>query len=137
MQAPSLQEIPLTNRRDFLSFAALAAPAAGLAAAPATAAPTLPLGRAAFQACVGETFHFRQSTFASAGVKLAEVGGVGEGASRVSSDRAFSLRFETPEGTAIGQGSYRVTHPRLGEIVLFVAPVGAGGRSLEAVFNLA
>ena len=115
----------------------MAAPAAGLAALPAAARSAGPPGRAAFKACVGDTFHYSNSTFASIPARLAEVGALGEGASRAVSDKAFSLRFEVPKGNPIGQGSYRVTHPRLGELVLFVAPVGAGGNALEAVFNLA
>lgn len=128
----------MTNRRDFLSYAGLApAAAAGAAsAAPSRAAEAGTLRRATFAPLVGEMFMFQQSAFASVGLRLAEVAAVGRGASRASSERAFSLRFAAPPG-GLAQDSYRVSHPSLGAFVLFVTPVDPEGRTLEAVFNLA
>ena len=128
----------MTNRRDFLSYAGIApAAAAGVAtAAPSRTAEAGTLRRATFAPLVGEMFMFQQSAFASVGLRLAAVAAVGRGASRASSEGAFSLRFAAPSGD-ISQGSYRVTHPSLGVFVLFVAPVDPEGRTLEAVFNLA
>jgi hypothetical protein len=49
----------------------------------------------------------------------------------------FSLVFRAATPAAWGQGTYPLTHPRLGRLDLFLVPVGreAGGLLLEAVFN--
>ena len=44
----------------------------------------------------------------------------------------FSLLFTT-DRTGPPQGTHRFYHPSLGTMSLFVVPVGAGGRSYEAV----
>lgn len=36
----------------------------------------------------------------------------------------FSLLFEAPAQQALGQGTYVLAHPRLGEFALFLVPVG-------------
>lgn len=49
----------------------------------------------------------------------------------------FSLLFRAATPDAWGQGTYPVSHSRLGRLDLFLVPVGrdAGGLLLEAVFN--
>jgi hypothetical protein len=53
--------------------------------------------------------------------------------------QSFSLRFRTPPGWECRQGTYALGHPTLGELAIFLVPVGrdATGMELEAVFNFA
>lgn len=48
-------------------------------------------------------------------------------------DDVFSLRFTT--GDDVPEGIYRVTHPELEPVELFLAPVGPTPRRVEAVIN--
>ncbi len=50
---------------------------------------------------------------------------------------AFSLRFLANLPATAGQGMYRLRHPRLGEVDVFMTPIGSkpDGLLLEAVFN--
>lgn len=49
----------------------------------------------------------------------------------------FSLLFRAPSSLGAAQGTYRIQHPRLGALDLFLVPVGASAQSIEfeAVFN--
>ncbi len=49
----------------------------------------------------------------------------------------FSLLFRTAPGVGVEQGMYRFSHAVLGELDIFVVPVGADeeGMRLEAIFN--
>lgn len=49
----------------------------------------------------------------------------------------FSLVFLGPEGVSFQQGTYSLGHEKLGELELFLVPVGIeqGRMQLEAVFN--
>lgn len=48
-------------------------------------------------------------------------------------DQPFSLVFEGPADRTIGQGIHRLTHDVIGEVELFLVPIGPG--RYEAVFN--
>lgn len=50
----------------------------------------------------------------------------------------FSLLFLQADGEPLPQGIYRLRHVRLGEIELFIVPLGKkrSGITYEAVFNL-
>lgn len=50
---------------------------------------------------------------------------------------AFSLEFSAPPSTALTQGTYTVSHDKLGQFSLFVVPVDrpASGQTYEAAFN--
>src|SRR3954464_7977667 len=50
---------------------------------------------------------------------------------------AFSLLFLSRAGPFLPQATYRVTHPKLGTLELFLVPVGPihGGNGYEAVFT--
>lgn len=52
-------------------------------------------------------------------------------------EECFSLLFEETKGEPVAQGSYTLTHPRMGSFQLFLVPVGRGvkGHYLEAVVN--
>ena len=49
----------------------------------------------------------------------------------------FSLVFRGPAGGALPQRIYRLEHPELGSLDVFLVPIGpdAGGMCYEAVFN--
>jgi hypothetical protein len=46
---------------------------------------------------------------------------------------AFSLLFRLEDGTALAQQTYQVYHETLGEIPLFLVPVGE--RKMESIFS--
>jgi hypothetical protein len=50
---------------------------------------------------------------------------------------AFSLLFVAKTGPALPQAIYRLTHPALGALDIFLVPIGpvAGGAGYEAVFT--
>jgi len=49
----------------------------------------------------------------------------------------FSVELQAPDATNHGQQTYRLSHPELGELDLFLVPVGLGERGIryEIVFN--
>jgi hypothetical protein len=49
----------------------------------------------------------------------------------------FSLHFLGPRFPVYGQGTYRVSHPDLGDIDLFMVPIGSSdeGITYEATFG--
>jgi len=49
----------------------------------------------------------------------------------------FSLLFRGPMSPFFPQGMYRLIHPKLGELGIFLVPMGpnGGGMEYEAVFN--
>lgn len=51
--------------------------------------------------------------------------------------RPFALLFRGPSEAPLGQGVHPLRHPELGELPLFLVPVGAGpdGVRYEAVFS--
>lgn len=50
----------------------------------------------------------------------------------------FSLFFRGDKKSKLPQGSYEITHTRLGTIILFIVPIAleSNGFKYEAVFNL-
>jgi uncharacterized protein DUF6916 len=50
---------------------------------------------------------------------------------------AFSLEFRGPAASPLPQAEYQFDHPVIGELALFIVPVGRDGDALEyeAVFN--
>lgn len=48
-------------------------------------------------------------------------------------EQPFSLVFEGPTDRMIDQGTHRLTHDAIGEVELFLVPIGPG--RYEAVFN--
>jgi len=49
----------------------------------------------------------------------------------------FSLIFDGPSEPLLGQAIYRLEHPQLGTLEIFIVPIGcdAGGARYEAVFS--
>ena len=50
-----------------------------------------------------------------------------------SGDKSFSLLFTVEDGIDLPQRIYRVSHEELGDVDLFMVPLGGG--QLESVFN--
>lgn len=50
---------------------------------------------------------------------------------------SFTLMFHTPKNWRLPQRIYRLSHPRLGAVEMFLVPIGPDqkGMRLEAVFN--
>ena len=122
-----------TNRRTFLQWASVApAIPVAAAAAPGTVAPDAAhLSRATFTPLRGETFVFEKDALQSEAARLVAVDPLDAAA---NDERSFRLLFEVPT-QALPQGTFNVSHPRLGRFALFVSPSDAEGRILEAVFN--
>jgi hypothetical protein len=54
------------------------------------------------------------------------------------SERAFAARFQGAPGILLSQGTYTLEHDSLGQLWLFLVPVGrpsADGQVYEAIFN--
>ena len=68
--------------------------------------------------------------------KLISVSEVGSPQPRAKR-RAFSLIFLGPLEPLLGQRIYRVTHPKIGALEIFLVPIGhgQGGIEYEAIFN--
>jgi hypothetical protein len=56
---------------------------------------------------------------------------------RMLSRRPFSLTFLEPGGRRLPQHIYRLVHPTLGEIEIFLVPIGKdqSGLRMEAIFS--
>jgi hypothetical protein len=68
-------------------------------------------------------------------IELIEARSSGAAAAGMSRD-PFSLMFNGPREPLLAQGTYRLSHPALGEFELFIVPIGqdADGTRYEAVF---
>ena len=94
--------------------------------------PELPI-LAAFSPYVGQVFHL-----AGEGVELelveAEALPAHEGAPRQD---PFSLLFRGPAGCSLPQGTYTLSHKEVGDVPMFLVPVGQSGQRVlfQAIFN--
>jgi hypothetical protein len=81
---------------------------------------------------VGSTFRIRRSQSSSLQVKLVS-------ATRLPSEvgESFSLIFRGHGNAKLGQETYTIGHPRLGEFPLFLVPVGPArrGQDFQAIVN--
>jgi len=88
-----------------------------------------------FSAHVGESFTL-QAPSGSQRVLLAQVDAIAGGAK--GGRRPFSLLFRGDGTRAVPQGSYGLSHPRLGRRAVFLVPIGPdqglGAVTYEAVF---
>lgn len=89
---------------------------------------------AAFAARVGERF-VAHTAAGPRQLELVEARAVAQRGTRDAALRAepYSLLFRVADGVALPQGTYRVEHPELAALEVFLVPVGAGLD--EAVFN--
>ena len=86
-----------------------------------------------FSGHVGTKFLMHCGESQTAELELQSVRDVGSSARQ----QQFSLVFLGPENAPLAQGIYRVGHDALGELSLFLVPIGKdnSGVSYEAVFN--
>ncbi len=86
-----------------------------------------------FQACLGQVFD-TQSGETDLPLTLQEVTQLGQS---VRDGGAFSLLFVGPEQPMLDQSIYRLNNPALGEMELFLVPVGPAedGMGYESVFT--
>lgn len=70
-------------------------------------------------------------------VTLTEAAAIGAPAADDSMRQAFSLVFIGPGESVLPQRIYRLTHPEMGELDLFLVPIGsdAEGTRYQAIFN--
>lgn len=83
---------------------------------------------------VGATFRLRTDDGEAIDVELIEAAKTGK---QVLERQPFSIVFRIPDGVVEHQRIYRVEHDELGEIDLFLVPIGPGkeGMQCEAVFT--
>jgi hypothetical protein len=91
---------------------------------------TPPLNRELFAPHVKTSFRFEKEG-GPVDLELEEVAG-GRGG-----PRPFSLTFRGPKESFLPQRTYRVEHPALGSLDIFIVPIGLdpSGYRYEAVFN--
>lgn len=82
-------------------------------------------------------FRVRAEGLAEAELELDEVAGYAGGADEQAGMERFSLFFEGPPGVFLQQGVYALGHEQLGEVTLFLVPIGRTERGFryESVFN--
>ena len=92
------------------------------------------LMRDAFARHVGTRFELGGPAEAVA-LELVEVRELG--AAAADPGRSFALLFRGPRHKPLRQGTYQLRHHSIGEVALFLVPVGVdgGGTTYEAVFN--
>jgi len=88
-----------------------------------------------FAACLGQDFEivFPDGTLSA---KLVEAKPWG-GSQPAQVRQPFSVTFRADRNLRLPQGTYKMRHPHLGEMEIFLVQVGAdaNGSTLEAVFN--
>jgi hypothetical protein len=87
-----------------------------------------------FEAAVGTTFDVACPETEPTEIRLESVA---RGPERAGSRQPFALHFRGAPSLGLDQGIHLLVHPVLGELEIFLVPVGADtdGRSYEAVFN--
>ena len=90
-----------------------------------------------FRQHVGTKFGVRVETPRPLELELAEVVGYRPQSNEVTGMERFSLYFYGPGDIMLGQGSYTLEHPAMGELLLFIVPIGRDDRGFryEVVFN--
>jgi hypothetical protein len=82
-------------------------------------------------------FRVRAEAPAEAELELESVEGYKGAANEPVGMERFSLYFEGPPDIFLNQGVYTLDHEQMGEVTLFLVPVGQGGSGFryESVFN--
>ena len=96
----------------------------------------LELSRATFERLVGSDFRVLVDETRSVSVKLVQCRALPPASQRddpAIRAEPFSLLFKGPRELVLEQQIYRLEHPDLGSLELFLVPVGFG--ESEAVFN--
>jgi hypothetical protein len=89
---------------------------------------------------LGDRFVLQRNAESAVTAQLVEVKpleAAGPRPSALPRKQPFSLVFRTHDNQELVQDTYRVRHQEIGEVGLFLVPVGPerGGRQLEAVFS--
>lgn len=95
---------------------------------------TTTFDRDSFADVKGSVFTLKAEDTTAVGLELSEVSELKETAAY----QHFAIVFLVPPEYRVEQGLYDLSHPTLGEMQLFLVPVGVqeGRLQLEAVFNL-
>ncbi|MEM9218730.1 MAG: hypothetical protein AAGD25_30870 [Cyanobacteria bacterium P01_F01_bin.150] len=91
-----------------------------------------------FSPLVGSSFHVNSDSSRSLPLELVEAAKLGKNSlGQNSKTEAFSLLFKGPNDSVLPQKIYSLIHSQLGELNIFLVPVGqdAEGIRYEAVFN--
>ncbi len=88
-----------------------------------------------FSRHVNSTFLMRYGVSQTAELELTSVTDVGSSSRQIQ----FSLLFQGPPDAPVAQGTYKLQHDELGNLDMFLVPVGknAHGIEYEAIFNRA
>jgi len=92
-----------------------------------------------FAQCLGQPFQIECDERAVE-VELSAVTGLGFKSAddgEQGKRESFTLMFHAPKQSRLPQRTYRLSHPRLGALEMFLVPIGPDqkGMRLEAVFN--
>ena len=94
--------------------------------------------RSSFAGLVGSTFYAREGSLKRLRLLLSEVDDLPSAKAIGSSgyEESFALRFQGPAGLPLRQGTYHLRHESLGDLEIFLVPVGrpAKTRTYEAIF---
>ena len=90
-----------------------------------------------FRRHVGTKFGVRAETPRPLELELDEVRGYRAGANEPARMERYSLFFYGPGDLMLPQGTFTLEHPSMGELLLFIVPVGRDDRGFryEVVFN--
>lgn len=90
-----------------------------------------------FKRHVGTKFSVRINGPQPVELELDEVKGYSAGAREPGGMERFSLYFHGPGDAMLPQGSFVMEHPSMGELLLFMVPIGRDERGFryEVVFN--
>lgn len=90
-----------------------------------------------FAPYLDETFFVHADTAAPIALQLTQITPLGAAAILEAERCAFSLIFRGPRETVLPQRIYRLAHDRLGELDIFLVPIGANqeGIQYEALFT--
>ncbi len=82
-----------------------------------------------------ETFRLRYGEAEFVDLQLIEVSA--RSGATAGAREPFSIVFRGPAESHVPQGTYTIDNPTLGELALFVVPIGPDGKGMcyEAVFN--
>jgi len=124
------------QRRSLLKAAGIAPAAASTGLVHAALRPTAPaltgtLLRSHFVPLEGDAFAFSMSGVQAKAV-LKRAIALQEA---TDEDRSFRLLFAPSQPHSLAQGTWDVTHPKLGTHAIFVSPNDANGQEIEAIFN--
>jgi hypothetical protein len=91
---------------------------------------------AAWSPCVGDAFRLQLDEGQSVDLELIEATAL-EPARGAPRQDPFSLVFRGPANVQLAQTTYRLQHEGMGEVPVFLVPIGADeeGTFYEAIFN--